>query len=136
LKHISRTAALAFLIDLSEDNYLTAFDILYKELEAFSPELIKKQRLLVGTKTDLEGTQSRLEELKAGYPQERVLGVSVFSGEGIPELAARIGRLVNPGASADALIGDRAECGSVSDIPIGDSAEFGDRANPTIPKML
>jgi GTP-binding protein len=31
LKHISRTAALAFLIDLSRDNYLEAFDILLNE---------------------------------------------------------------------------------------------------------
>jgi GTP-binding protein len=100
LKHISRTAALAFLVDLSEDTYLTAFDTLYKELDAFSPELTKKRRLLVGTKMDLEGAPGHLEELKAKYPEETVLGISVFSGEGIPELAARIGGLAGPGDCA------------------------------------
>ncbi|AEF84857.1 Obg family GTPase CgtA [Treponema primitia ZAS-2] len=93
LKHISRTAALAFLIDLSQDNYLEAFDILYKELETFSPELVEKKRILVGTKTDLERTAERLEELRAACPGETLLGISVFSGEGLPELAAELGRL-------------------------------------------
>jgi GTP-binding protein len=87
LKHISRTAALAFLIDLSEDNYLTAFDVLLAELEAFSPDLPHKKRVLVGTKTDLPETEGRLAELTAKYPGERVLGISVFSGDGIKELS-------------------------------------------------
>jgi GTP-binding protein len=85
LKHISRTAALAFLIDLSGDNYLDAFDILLGELEGFSPALIRKPRILLGTKTDLEG--GRLEELKAKYPDEKIRGISVFSGDGLKELA-------------------------------------------------
>jgi GTP-binding protein len=108
LKHISRTSALVFLVDLSEANYLVAFDILYKELETFSRELIKKERLLVGTKMDLEDAQGRLEELKTKYPRESVLGISVFSGEGIPDLAARIGSLVSPGAFSGPFFGDRA----------------------------
>jgi len=87
LKHINRTAALAFLIDLGEDNYLVAFDILVKELEAFSPELIKKKRLIVGTKTDLPETEDRLKLLAEKYPAEKVQGISVFSGDGISDLA-------------------------------------------------
>jgi GTP-binding protein len=87
LKHISRTAALAFLVDLGEDNYLEAFDILLNELNSFSGDLGKKKRLLVGTKTDLEGTKERLAELAAKYPNEKVTGISVFSGEGIKELS-------------------------------------------------
>ena len=95
LKHISRTQALAFLVDLGEDNFLDAFDVLKHELEAFSPELLQKQRLLVGTKTDLPETEGRLAELAARYPQEKVLGISVFSGDGIKELAEEFLRLVD-----------------------------------------
>jgi GTP-binding protein len=87
LKHVSRTAALAFLIDLSGDNYLDAFDVLLRELSAFSPELLQKKRLLLGTKTDLPETQGRAAEIAARYPDEKVRGISVFSGEGISELA-------------------------------------------------
>jgi GTP-binding protein len=93
LKHISRTAALAFLVDLSEDTFTEAFDVLYKELAAFSPALTDKRRILVGTKLDLEGTAERLEELKQRYPEETVTGISVFSGEGLPELRALLGGL-------------------------------------------
>ena len=95
LKHISRTAALAFLIDLSEDNYLDAFDILKGELAAFSPELLGKQRLLVGTKTDLPETEGRLARMACQYPDEKVSGISVFSGGGIQELAYEFARLIN-----------------------------------------
>ncbi|AEF80859.1 GTPase ObgE [Leadbettera azotonutricia] len=94
LKHISRTVALAFLVDLGEDNYLEAFDVLLSELDAFSPELTAKKRILIGSKLDREEAAGRLEEFKKKYPNEDVLGISVFSGEGIPELAALFGRLV------------------------------------------
>jgi GTP-binding protein len=93
LKHISRTTALAFLIDLSEDTFMEAFAILYKELAAFSPALTDKKRVLVGTKLDLEGTAERLEALKKQYPGETVAGISVFSGEGLPELRVLFGGL-------------------------------------------
>jgi GTP-binding protein len=94
LKLISRTKALAFMIDLGEENYLQAFDVLFRELEAFSPELVGKKRIIIGTKLDLEETAERLEELKKHCPMEKVLGISVFSGEGIPDLAAAFGLLV------------------------------------------
>ena len=99
LKHISRTAALVFLIDLSDNNYLEAFDILLGELNSYSEEyhensrLTEKKRLLVGTKTDLEETAERLDELVKKYPAEKVIGISVFSGDGIKELSYAFLRL-------------------------------------------
>jgi len=97
LKHISRTAALIFLIDLSEANYLDAFSILCRELEDFSPALTTKKRIICGSKCDLEGTAEALEQLAAKYPEETVLGISVFSGQGLKELAEKIGGIVNAG---------------------------------------
>ena len=90
LKHISRTLALAFLIDLCEENFLDAFDVLKEELAAFSPQLIQKKRLLLGTKTDLPGTEERLILLAEKYPEEKVFGISVFSGRGIKELTEEL----------------------------------------------
>jgi len=95
LKHISRTQMLAFLVDLSDDNYLEAFDILLNELGSFSADLIKKKRLLAGTKTDLEETEGRLDELAAKYPGEEVIGISVFSNDGIKELSHAFIRMTN-----------------------------------------
>lgn len=93
LKHIARTQALAFLIDLSDDNFLDAFDTLLNELGSFSEELPKKKRLIVGTKTDLPETEERLKELAAKYITEEVTGISVFSGDGIKELSHAFSRL-------------------------------------------
>lgn len=87
LKHIARTAALAFLIDLADDNYLVAFDILMAELRGFSPELAEKPRVVLGTKTDLPETVGRLSELAAALASERVIGMSVFSGDGLDQVS-------------------------------------------------
>jgi GTP-binding protein len=106
LKHISRTSALAFLIDLSDDNYLEAFDILLKELGSYSEDLAQKKRLLAGTKTDLAETAGRLEELKAKYPEEEIIGVSVFSGEGIKELSYAFLRLTECPSENDEGVAD------------------------------
>lgn len=95
LKHVSRAAGLAFLVDLSDDSYASAFETLSRELEAFSPELMTKRRVLVGTKLDVEGTAERLEELRAAHPDELVLGISVFSGEGLDALSKAFADLVN-----------------------------------------
>jgi GTP-binding protein len=110
LKHISRTSGLVFLIDLGEDSFLEAFDTLYRELDAFSPALVRKPRIIVGSKLDLEGAPERLEALrekyadlpyksdlqsKSGLPGDRVLGISVFTGEGLSELAAAMGVLAD-----------------------------------------
>ncbi len=86
LKHISRTSALAFLVDLSDDNYLDAFEILLRELDGFSADLARKPRVVIGTKTDLPETEGRLGELRARLSGERVLGLSVFSGDGIDDV--------------------------------------------------
>jgi GTPase len=86
LKHIARTSALAFLIDCSEENASGAFPILLSELASFSADLASKPRIVIGTKLDLEGAAERLEEIRAGLAGERVLGMSVFSLEGLPEV--------------------------------------------------
>lgn len=93
LKHISRTAALAFLIDLSDDNYLNAFHVLKKELGSFSGTLLEKKRIVVGSKLDTENAEDRLRELVISLPGEKVLGISVFSGTGLKELASEFASL-------------------------------------------
>ncbi len=93
LKHISRTAALAFMIDLGDDQWERAFDVLLGELGSFSEELVDKPRILVGTKLDLEGASERLQEMKDRYPNERVCGISVFSGSGLDELMRALSEL-------------------------------------------
>ncbi|MCE1206531.1 MAG: GTPase ObgE [Spirochaetia bacterium] len=85
LKHISRTACLAFLIDLADDNWKEAYGILKAELASFSRELSEKPHMVVATKLDLPEVQERFEEFRAMIA-EPVFGISVFSGEGLEDL--------------------------------------------------
>lgn len=86
LKHISRTAGLAFLIDLGEEDFHDTYSKLLVELKEYNPELLDKPRMLLGTKIDLEAAKGNLEKLQGLYPEEHVIAVSVFSREGLDEL--------------------------------------------------
>ncbi|MDC7232674.1 MAG: GTPase ObgE [Spirochaetales bacterium] len=86
LKHISRTAGLAFLIDLGEDDFHDTYSKLLAELKEYNPDLLDKPRLLLGTKMDLETAEENLKKLQELYPDEHVIAVSVFSRQGLEEL--------------------------------------------------
>jgi GTP-binding protein len=86
LKHISRTACLAFLVDLSDENWKEAYGILLGELESFSKELAAKPRILIATKLDLPEAAERYPGYRSTMNEEKVFGISVFSGEGLDEL--------------------------------------------------
>ena len=92
LKHINRTGELVFLIDLGDPSFLSAFGLLTNELKQYSPELLNKPRLIVGTKMDLENTSENLEILTRTCSTEPVLGISALTGYGIVELKKAIGK--------------------------------------------
>ena len=83
LKHISRTAGLLFMIDCSDDNYLTAYETLCNELKNYSEDLVKKQKIILCNKIDIEGAAERAEEIveqiKKQEPSAVVITVSVAS---------------------------------------------------------
>jgi GTP-binding protein len=94
LKHIARTSGLVFLIDISDENYLTAFDILLEELKEFSEELYEKKRIIFATKMDTENSEDNFIQLKEKYSDENIYGISVFSGYGIDEIKKYFSELV------------------------------------------
>ncbi len=94
LKHISRTAGLAFLIDLSDDNYLEAYEILCKELASYSDELANKERIIFATKLDLPGTKERLKELRDAIPEYQIFGISTVNEWGLNEAKDALVKLV------------------------------------------
>ncbi len=81
LRHISRTKGLAYLIDLSDENYLDAFDILSAELGKYSQELAAKDYVIIGTKIDEDGADKRFEELKAKFSSCTVFPLSIYDDE-------------------------------------------------------
>ena len=87
LKHVNRTRALAFLVDLGDAEPSAALEVLRRELGAYDPALLSRPRLVVGTKLDLPESGGRLRELEAATEGERVLGISVWNRQGLEELA-------------------------------------------------
>lgn len=53
LRHIERNACLLFLIPIDADDIAQQYKILLKELKAFNPELLHKDRCLAITKSDI-----------------------------------------------------------------------------------
>ncbi len=106
LRHIARTEVLAYLIDVSDNRYKTAFSALKGELSSYSPELAKKRRVLVLTKTDLPEAADRAAELAREFPDETVIPISVFSGEGVAQLRRAFRRLLSDEAGKE----EREDC--------------------------
>ena len=86
LRHISRTKGLCYMVDLSDDNYLDAYDILSAELSKYSEELAGKEHILIGTKIDEEGTEERFSALKAKYKDMKVLPLSIYMDDLVDEV--------------------------------------------------
>jgi len=104
LKHISRSAGLAFIIDLSDDGYLDSYEKLKVELANFSEELTGKDRIIIANKLDLPGTPERLELLRAKYPDLDIIGISIHNRWGLENVRdAFIGMVNRANAAADAI---------------------------------
>ncbi|MCE5257182.1 MAG: GTPase ObgE [Spirochaetaceae bacterium] len=86
LRHIARTAILAYVIDISEPEWEREFSILRAELADYSAELAEKPHVIVATKTDLPEVRERLGAFRALLPSEKIYPVSVFTREGLDEL--------------------------------------------------
>lgn len=99
LKHITRTSCLIFMIDCSDDNYLTAYDTLCNELENYSDELMEKPRIVLCNKIDVEDCFERacevVEKIKKEDKNTVVIPVSVMTGRGMSEARNEILKLVN-----------------------------------------
>lgn len=99
LKHISRTSCLIFMIDVSDENYLTAYDTLCNELKSFSEDLYKKPRIVLCNKIDVEGAEERAFEvtktIKEKEPDTVVLSISVMMNKGLGQTRTAVMELVD-----------------------------------------
>jgi len=95
LRHIERNAALLFMISADSDDINHDYQILLKELEKFSPELMFKERILAITKSDI--LDDELERaLKAELQVDcNCIFISSVSGKGIQELKDKLWAIMN-----------------------------------------
>ena len=92
LRHIERTRALAYLIDISDEDPQSTFKILYNELKNYSKQLIQKPAIIVITKIDTQSEPVTKIKLKTKL---RVLYISSISGKNIDLLKEEFNNLIN-----------------------------------------
>ena len=86
LRHISRTKALAFFIDLSDENCLDSYDILSKELADFAPALLEKPQVIIASKLDEDGAVQRLEDLRTRLAGREIHPLSIYMDETVEQV--------------------------------------------------
>ncbi len=91
LRHVERTSILLHLIDISETGAgdpVENLEKINKELEMYSPELMKKPQEVVGTKLDIVGNRVRLDRLERYCKKKKIeiFPVSAATGDGIRRL--------------------------------------------------
>lgn len=107
LRHIERTQALIFVIDISGEERgdpFKDFTILRNELHAYDPEILEKPFLVVLNKMDKEDAKENAKLFKKQYPfsKETLFEISALEGKNIPSLIEGIQRVTQQ-ANADAL---------------------------------
>lgn len=88
LRHVRRTKMLAHLISLENEDLVSTYKIIRKELQKFDKELVNKKEVIVLTKTDLITDRvllkQKISEMEKIGP--KVLVVSVYDDDQIKDL--------------------------------------------------
>ena len=99
LRHVERTSILLHLVDISEmaeGDPVDNFEKINKELELYSPELIKKPQAVAATKLDIKGDGKRLDRISQ-YCKDKgyeFFPICAVTGKGIKELMIYLGKKV------------------------------------------
>ena len=91
LRHIERTRALAYLIDVSDPDPQASFKTLFNELKSYSKLLIHKPAIIVLTKMDILSNYTYKVKLKSKLP---VIQISSVSGQNLDRLKDEFSNLL------------------------------------------
>jgi GTP-binding protein len=93
LKHIERTKALLFLIDLHQNGFMQQYETIVAELYEYSKEVLEKPRILVGTKNDIVEEDESEGFLKIPVEEKKIC-ISSIALSRIDELKDEIVKLL------------------------------------------
>lgn len=91
LRHIERTRALAYMIDITDASPQKTFTMLRKELQAYSKLLVTKPAMIILNKTDIFPAENKKPRLRGGWP---VLKISAISGDKLDKLKDQFYQLI------------------------------------------
>jgi len=100
LKHVERTSLLLHIIDISDeanDNALSNFKAINKELEFYNPQLLAKPQIVALNKIDLPHVRERAKKEVARFKKKGIIlhPFSAATGEGIKEILNEIIEKIN-----------------------------------------
>ena len=95
LRHIERNSMLLFLVPADSDDIAKEYEILYKELKQYNPELIHKDILLAVTKADMLDDELKAEIQETLPKQVPSIFISSVAQIGIDELKDMIWKTLN-----------------------------------------
>lgn len=88
LRHVERTRLLVFLLDLTDDP-AQALATLSAELEAYNPELARRERVIVLNKADLATEEVDPPEILPGISDQAFI-ISGLTAQGVEDLTAHL----------------------------------------------
>ncbi|MBI5747013.1 MAG: GTPase ObgE [Nitrospirae bacterium] len=96
LRHIERTAFLAFLIDISSPDPTGSLEVLRSELGQFNSSLLERPFVVVASKLDIKGDGKGLRKLTSYCKKFKydIISVSAVTGKGIDSLILYLGKKV------------------------------------------
>ena len=95
LRHIERNSILLFVIPADSENHKAEFEILYRELEEYNPEMLQKDFLIAVSKSDMlddELKEAISKELPQNVPH---LFISSVAQKGLMELKDTLWQMLN-----------------------------------------
>jgi GTP-binding protein len=107
LRHIERTSALLFLIELApyqERDPYEEFEMLRRELAAYNPEMLEKPFLVVLNKIDQEGAAELATSFRRRYQGDNLFEISALEGIGLSSVRAALHQLVAQPAREPATV--------------------------------
>jgi GTP-binding protein len=104
LRHVERTRILVHVVDGADRDPEWNHDVIRDELEAHDPKLLEKPMLVVFNKVDLPAATDTWPAFRKarGKAGQDVIAVSATTGEGIPELRARLASILPAADELDA----------------------------------
>jgi GTP-binding protein len=101
LRHVERTSVLLHIIDISTESYQSAwhyYELINRELELFSPDMLKKQQVVTIGKLDLPVTRERMKKDIDTFARKgiKLLTFSAATGEGVPDVLRELITLIPP----------------------------------------
>ncbi len=99
LRHVERTSVLLHIIDVSDESSRGAwhdFETINRELELFSPDMLKKRQVVAIGKLDLPTTRERMKKEIDTFARKgiKIFAFSAATGEGVPEVLRELITLI------------------------------------------